>query len=48
MSNSKFSLTIFSEKGRLPQIENAFEAVAKGETSVGTIIHPIHEIILII
>jgi 20S proteasome alpha/beta subunit len=30
-----FSLTTFASKGKLPQIENALAAVAKGETSLG-------------
>jgi len=30
-----FSLTTFASKGKLPQIENALSAVAKGETSLG-------------
>lgn len=30
-----FSLTTFAAKGKLPQIENALAAVAKGETSLG-------------
>ena len=32
---SDFSLTTFAAKGKLPQIENALAAVAKGETSLG-------------
>lgn len=32
---SDFSLTTFASKGKLPQIENALAAVAKGQTSLG-------------
>jgi 20S proteasome subunit alpha 2 len=32
---SDFSLTTFAARGKLPQIENALAAVAKGETSLG-------------
>jgi 20S proteasome subunit alpha 2 len=32
---SDFSLTTFASKGKLPQIENALAAVAKGETALG-------------
>jgi 20S proteasome subunit alpha 2 len=32
---SDFSLTTFSKKGTLKQIENAMTAVAQGETAIG-------------
>jgi len=32
---TEFSLTTFSEKGTLPQVEHALEAIAKGETAIG-------------